>query len=593
MRISFRYKLMLSYLLILLVMGGSVYLYLNKTLENSIVSTLTENLLSQTRLASLMLSRDGADLKNPQDLAVRLGEAVTARVTIIAPDGTVVGDSEVKKSEIKELENHINRPEVQGALKSGTGTSVRYSATLRHEMLYSAATITSRGHVEGVVRLALPLSELNGLRSGLHKTLGTALFISFLLTLIFSYILSRLTSRPLQQVASIAAEIGKGNFVRRLPTVWRDELGDLAGIMNEMAAKLDEQLSRLTAERNRLDAILSGMGEGLMVADKKGTITLVNPAFSQLFGVHEGLIGSPLSTVSRHPALLESYNRVSSDRCELQNEMTVRTPAEKFLSAHWVPLLNDKGMQGVVAVFHDVTDLKRLENIRRDFVANVSHELRTPVTVIKGYSETLLEGLITADPIKTAEFVQIILNHSERLTALLNDLLSISEMESPDFSFQMSPVSVEGTLHKVCSLLKGKADAKEVTIVIPDLSRLPAVMADQGRLEQVMVNLLDNAIKYSSEMGQIRISAAEDGDFVKVSVIDSGPGIPVASIPRLFERFYRVDSGRSRKEGGTGLGLAIVKHIVQLHGGAVGVENSADGAGATFSFTLKKEIRAE
>lgn len=588
MRISFRYKLMLSYLLILLVMGGSVYFYLNRTLESSIVTTLTEHQVNQTRLAALMLGRNDPQQKDLQALAAKLGEAVTARVTIISPDGTVVGDSEVKESELAELENHINRPEVQGALKSGTGTSVRYSATLHHEMLYTAAAIATNGHVDGIVRLALPLSALNSLRSGLHKTLGTALFISFLLTLIFSYILSRLTSRPLQQVASIAAEIGRGNFARRLPTGWHDELGDLAGIMNEMALKLDDQLSRLIAERNRLDAILSGMGEGLMVTDKNGMITLVNPAFSRLFRVYDSLIGSPLSDITRHPALLESYNLVNSDRCELQNEMTVRTPEEKFLSAHWVPLLNEKGMQGVVAVFHDVTDLKRLENIRRDFVANVSHELRTPVTVIKGYSETLLDGLITSDPQKTAEFIQIILNHSERLTALLNDLLSLSEMESPDFSFQMHPITVESSLNKVCSLLKGKADAKEVAIVVPDLSRLPAVLADQGRLEQVMVNLLDNAIKYSFAGGEIRISAEEDGEFIRIAVVDSGPGVPAASIPRLFERFYRVDSGRSRQEGGTGLGLAIVKHIVQLHGGSVRVGNNAAGAGATFSFTLKK-----
>jgi len=588
MRISFRYKLMLSYLLILLVMGGSVYFYLNRTLETSIIATLTEHQVSQTRLASLMLSRDGADQKDPQALAIKLGKTVTARVTIMSPDGSVVGDSEVKKSQLGGLENHLNRPEVQLALLNGSGTAVRYSSTLRHDMLYTAAVINADGHVDGVVRLALPLSALNGLRSGLHKTLGTALFISFLLTLVFSYILSRLTSRPLQQVATIAAEIGKGNFSRRLPSGWHDELGDLAGIMNEMAAKLDDQLSRLTAERNRLDAILAGMGEGLMVTDKAGTITLVNPAFSRLFSVYDGLIGSPLSDITRHPALLESYNLVSSDRCELQNEMTVRATAEKFLSAHWVPLLNDKGVLGVVAVFHDVTDLKRLENIRRDFVANVSHELRTPVTVIKGYSETLLDGLISEDPHKAAEFVQIIHNHSERLTALLNDLLSLSEMESPDFSFQMTPITVESALKKVCSLLKGKADAKEVAIVVPDLSRLPAVLADQGRLEQVMVNLLDNAIKYSSEGGQIKISATEEGEFVKVSVIDAGPGVPAASIPRLFERFYRVDSGRSRKEGGTGLGLAIVKHIVQLHGGGVAVANNTDGVGATFSFTLQR-----
>ncbi|HXE95750.1 MAG TPA: ATP-binding protein, partial [Dongiaceae bacterium] len=415
-----------------------------------------------------------------------------------------------------------------------------------------------------------------------------ALLVSFLLTLIFSYILSRLTSRPLQQVAAIAAEIGRGNFNLRLPAEWHDELGDLAAIMNEMAARLDDQLSRLTAERNRLDAILSGMGEGLMVTDREGRITLVNPAFCRLFRVYDGLIGNPLSHISRHPALLESYNQVSHDKLELQNEMIVQTPEEQFLSAHWVPLLNKTGMEGVVAVFHDVTDLKRLENIRRDFVANVSHELRTPVTVIKGYSETLLDDLIVENPEKAVEFVKIILSHSERLTSLLNDLLSLSEMESPAFSFQMNQITIESTVRKVCNLLQAKADAKSISIRTADLLTLPPVMADQGRLEQVLVNLLDNAVKYSSDGGTVSIQAVEEDDFIRISVRDTGPGIPAASIPRLFERFYRVDSGRSRKEGGTGLGLAIVKHIVQLHGGTVAAENNADGPGATFSFTLKK-----
>ncbi|HXC93785.1 MAG TPA: histidine kinase dimerization/phospho-acceptor domain-containing protein, partial [Geobacteraceae bacterium] len=502
MRISFRFKLMLSYLLILLVMAGSAYLYLNSTMQSSVVSSLTEHLLSQTRLAALMLSRDLNTLQHDAPpLAAKLGDTLTARVTIISADGRVVGDSEVKPEELGEVENHLGRPEVQEALKSGTGKAVRYSATVKHEMLYTAATFGTDGHVDGIVRLALPLSSIQVLRSGLHKTLGTALLVSFLLTLIFSYILSRLTSRPLQQVAAIAAEMGRGNFTRRLPAEWHDELGDLAGIMNEMAARLDDQLSSLTAERNRLDAILSGMGEGLMVTDREGRITLVNPAFCSLFKVYDGLIGSPLSHISRHPALLESYSQVSHDKLELQNEMIVRTPEERFLSAHWVPLLNESGMQGVVAVFHDVTDLKRLENIRRDFVANVSHELRTPVTVIKGYSETLLDDLIVENPEKAAEFVEIILSHSERLAALLNDLLSLSEMESPDFSFRMTPIPVEGTVRKVCALLQGKADAKKITITTSGLSELSPVMADQGRLEQVLVNLLDNAVKYSSEGG--------------------------------------------------------------------------------------------
>ncbi len=591
MRISFRFKLMISYLLILLVMGGSVYFYLNRTLQSSFVTSLTDNLLSQTRLAALMLGRNLNSLEtDAPPLAAQLGKTLTARVTIIAANGTVAGDSEVAPAQLHELENHLGRPEVQDALMHGTGRAVRYSATLRHEMLYTAATFGNNGHVAGIVRLALPLSALQSVRSGLHQTLGSALLLSFLLTLIFSYILSRLTSRPLQQVAAIAKEIGKGNFNRRLPAEWHDELGDLAGIMNDMAAKLDEQLSRLTAERNRLDAILSGMGEGLMVTDKSGRVALVNPAFCELFRVNEGVVGTPLSHISRHPALLAAYDLVRSDKRELQQEMTVQTPEERFLSTHWVPLLAESGMQGVVAVFHDVTDLKRLENIRRDFVANVSHELRTPVTVIKGYSETLLDGLIIEQPEKATEFVRIILSHSERLAALLNDLLSLSEMESPAFSFQMNSISIEGTVRKVCTLLQSKAAAKEVSISSSGLGSLSSVMADQGRLEQVLVNLLDNAVKYSAVGGRIFIAAHEEADHVRISVSDTGPGIPAASIPRLFERFYRVDSGRSRNEGGTGLGLAIVKHIVQLHGGTVWVENNVAGPGATFNFTLKKVI---
>ncbi|NVO00182.1 MAG: HAMP domain-containing protein [Geobacteraceae bacterium] len=589
MRISFRYKLMLSYLLILLVMGGSVFFYLNRTLESSIIATLKDNLLSQTRLASLMLSRDAGKQSDIPALAVSLGKAVTARVTILATDGTVTGDSEVRADQLHELENHINRPEVQGALQSGYGTSVRYSATLRHDMLYAAVPVTHEGRIDGVVRLALPLSSLVSVRSGLHRTLGTALLFSFILTLIFSYILSRLTSRPLQQIASIASEMGKGNFNRRLPTGWHDELGDLAVIMNEMAEKLDDQLSRLTSERNRLDAILSGMGEGLMVTDKSGTITLVNPAFCRLFKVYEGIIDNPISNISRHPALLESHDQVSREKYELINEMTIQTPEEKFLFTHWVPLLDENGMQGVVAVFHDVTDLKRLENIRRDFVANVSHELRTPVSVIKGYSEALLDGLIKESPDKAAEFVQIILNHSERLAALVNDLLSLSEMESPDFSFDMQSISIEGTVNKVCSLMKNRADSKGIRISVAEPGKGFTVVADQGRIEQVLVNLLDNAIKYSPGKCSISVTTEDDDEFIRVSVKDTGSGIPPASIPRLFERFYRVDAGRSRNEGGTGLGLAIVKHIIQLHGGTVWAENNRDGVGATFSFTLKKD----
>lgn len=588
MKVSFRTKLMLSYLLLLLVMSAAIYMYLNHSLQDSIVGSLRENLASQARMAAMMAGRELHDVKRDAPrLAAESGRALTARVTVIAPDGVVIGDSEVPATHLGDLENHLYRPEVQEALKSGHGTAIRYSATLHTDMLYVAVPFDSPEIRGGIIRLALPLAAVNKAMTGMHATLGISLLVAFILSLVFSDILSRLTSRPLRQVAAIASEIGRGDFRRRLPAEWHDELGDLARIMNDMATRLEEQLTSLAAERNRLDAILAGMGEGLMVTDGDGAITLVNPAFRRLFAVHEDIVGRPLSHISRHPALHLSYRAVRDNGSELQEEMVIHAGGEKTLGTHWVPLAGDKESNGVVAVFHDISDLKRLEKVRKDFVANVSHELRTPVTVIKGYAETLLEGVLAEDPARATRFVEIIHNHSGRLTDLITDLLSLSELESTNFSLQLQAISLEGTIRRACTLLEGKADGKNITL-LPPMGELPSVLADQGRLEQVLINLVDNGVKYTPAGGQISISVREEGEFVRISVRDTGPGIPTESIPRLFERFYRVDAGRSRIEGGTGLGLAIVKHIVLLHGGTVQVENNHDGPGATFSFTLKK-----
>jgi two-component system phosphate regulon sensor histidine kinase PhoR len=282
---------------------------------------------------------------------------------------------------------------------------------------------------------------------------------------------------------------------------------------------------------------------------------------------------------------------VIATRNELQEELEIQLPQEKTIRTHWVPLLENGELHGVVAVFHDISDLKRLEKVRKDFVANVSHELRTPVTVIKGYAETLQEGIIRADPERAGRFVEIIGNHAERLASLIGDLLTLSELESGEFALQLQRISPAGTIRRACSLLEGKAAAKEIAIEQPPATGLCDVLADQGRLEQILFNLLDNAIKYTPHGGRIRITAADDGDFLAISVSDTGPGIPPQSLSRIFERFYRVDAGRSRDEGGTGLGLSIVKHLVQLHGGTVRVESSP-GKGSTFTFTVTKALAA-
>ena len=277
------------------------------------------------------------------------------------------------------------------------------------------------------------------------------------------------------------------------------------------------------------------------------------------------------------------------EKNERLDEINLPLEQEKTLLTHWVPLLEGGTIQGVVAVFHDISDLKRLERIRKDFVANVSHELRTPVTVIKGYAEALITDMQQTSPEQLSRFLEIIYNHSERLAHLIGDLLTLSELESGGTSLELTPISIDGATKHAVALLEQKARDKGITIDWSSVKDAPQVLADRGRLEQVLVNLLDNAIKYIPEKGTITVSATDTGSMVKVAVNDTGVGIPPKDLPRLFERFYRVDTARSREQGGTGLGLSIVKHIVQIHGGTISVESS-HGKGSTFSFTLKKAI---
>lgn len=583
---GFRTKLVFSYIFLTALITGSFYLYFNHTLQKEMVEESRANLSSQTHLARLLVMNDRQS-GSPQQLAAKIGTVIKSRVTLISPTGTVIGDSDVGQAQLALLENHLQRPEVQEALRNGSGSALRYSETLRTSMLYSAATYGG-SRVDGVIRLAMPLEYLTSVKKSLHGVVGGATAATILIALLFSYILSNLTSKPLRDMAEAAARIGHGGSKARIPVHSNDEIGMLAGVLNDMSERIEDQVQRLSAEKQRLDTILRSMGEGIMVTAPDGVITLVNPAFRRLFSITGDVEGKKLVEISRHPDLLEAFNDLgTSDVDELVREISLQ-PDDCTLFTHWVPLEVNGARKGVVAVFHDISDLKKAENMRRDFVANVSHELRTPVTIIKGYAETLLAGALESDPARAVRFVEIISSHSERLTSLINDILTLSSLESKEALIEFNPMDVAGTITKTCQLLQGRAVQKNIAIINETAgASLPRVMADQGRLEQVMVNLLENAIKYTPEGGTVRLFAEDSGEFVRVSVADTGIGIPFKDLPRIFERFYRVDEARTREQGGTGLGLAIVKHIVQLHGGDVSV-TSEPGKGSVFSFTIKK-----
>ncbi|WP_224982970.1 sensor histidine kinase [Geomonas agri] len=580
MRGSFRWKLMGSYLALVLFLGAGLYLYLSGSLERSMTRDTREHLQDQARVAALMALKEIGDLdRDAPALTASLAKAIRSRVTVIAGDGRVVADSGVDPSQVSRLENHGHRPEVIAAFREGIGSSVRYSATLHTDMLYVAASFGNKG----VVRLALPLSELEAAKDRLRRSLGATLAVAVLASLLFSYFLSNINSRKLTKLAAGANRIGRGEFGTRIAISGHDELGELARVMNEMSGRIRQQLEQISSEKGQLDAILAGMGEGVMVTDREATVTLVNPAFCALFETGPQVTGRPLLEISRHPDLHAACREVLSARSERHQEISL--PGGRDTLVHWVPLLEEGELAGAVAVFHDITALKRVERIRRDFVANVSHELRTPVTVIKGYAETLLSGALAQDPARGERFLQIILNHAERLSGLVRDLLALSELESGEVGLKPERIVAADAARHALLLVAQRGEEKRVALTCADGLEGLAVRADRARLEQVLINLLDNAIKYSEPGGTVELFASREGELVRISVRDSGIGIPEKDLPRLFERFYRVDEARSRDNGGTGLGLSIVKHIVQAHGGTVRVE-SEQGNGSVFSFTM-------
>jgi two-component system phosphate regulon sensor histidine kinase PhoR len=485
------------------------------------------------------------------------------------------------------MDNHADRPEIRQAMAGSVGRKTRYSATVKDELMYVAVPVSPQGNLEAVIRTSIRMAGVNETVRAIHRGILIAgLVVAGALALVSVWLALRI-SRPLGEMTAGAERYAQGQFDHRLPTSSYEEINALAEAMNRMAAQLDERIRTIRRQQNELEAVLGSMEEAVLAVDSDGLIINVNETCAELFGSPpDELRGRLIHEVVRKPDLL-AFVETSLASCDsLERDIQMRGKEDRWLNAHGTALYDAKHQKiGALVVLHDVTRLRRLESVRRDFVANVSHELKTPITSIRGFVETLIDGALD-DEENARRFLSIISRQVNRLDAIIEDLLTLSQLEKgPDAqASRLEPGSVREVLQAAVEMCEKKAADKNIHIRLQCASDLVVPM-NGPLLEQAVMNLVDNALKYSDPGAEVLVSAEPEQESVVVRVQDWGCGIEPKHVPRLFERFYRVDKARSRELGGTGLGLSIVKHITLVHRGTVKVDSQVD-RGSTFSIRL-------
>ncbi len=571
----------------------------------SLLSILAASWHVSQRLYHFYVARTGLDLEararllrpeiesliDPVDSAAldalckRLAHDSNMRITVILPDGSVAGASEETAFQ---MENHADRPEIADALQGRIGTSTRYSSTRRRNMMYVAIPIERDGNVIGVLRTALALYSVEQPFRAFRLELLAGIVFLFLLAGIGSFAVSRRISRPIEEMKAAAERFALGNLSHRVPVPEEpEELGELAQVLNRLAGELGDKIALLERQSNEQGTMFASMMEGVVAIDENRRVINLNPAAERLLGIRPGdAFNRSLHEVIRNSALHKLIEQAFKKEESVEGDIVIFNGEERYLLAHVTTLKSALGRStGAMVVLNDVTRLRKLENLRRDFAANVSHELKTPITSIKGFVETLLEGAVN-HPDDARRFLGIIAKHTDRLNSIIEDLLSLSRIEQQAEISQvpLERASIRDVLNTAVQLCQTKAAARDIRIEIdcpPDL----AAHINAPLMEQAIVNLIDNAVKFSVPGKPVLVRAAASEESVLISIRDEGPGIAAEHLPRIFERFYRVDKARSRQLGGTGLGLSIVRHIVLAHGGQVDVDSTV-GMGSTFTIAL-------
>jgi two-component system phosphate regulon sensor histidine kinase PhoR len=594
-RRSIALKLTLTLIGFVAISGAVAGLYLSRALQAFAVESLETRLgavaaVAHEEAAAALRSGTPASM---QELVGRIARSTGARVTLIAPDGRVLGESARGLGDLAAMDNHADRPEVRAALAGRQGRDLRHSTTIAAPLLYVAVPVRVDGRLVGALRLALPVSAVTASYATLHQVMLAGGAVTLLVALGIGVFVAGRVTRPVVEMQSIARQMSEGSFLVRAPTGSTDEIGMLGRSLNVMAGRLREKIGDLGQEQAKVTAILDAMVEGVVAVDGQEHVLLMNEQARAMFALGSARgEGKPFLEVIRNADLHEIFRAVhAGGEAALQREIELTSPP-RILGVNAVRLAasGDRSAAGpgVVLVLHDVTALRQLERVRTEFVANVSHELRTPLTAIQGYLETLLSGALEERE-NARRFLEIALRHSERLGRLLNDLTDLSNIELGKVALRREPVRVDEVVASVVGIIAPRAARAKVDVTSHVPPDLPQVPADRDRLAQILINLVDNAVKYTPEGGSVTVTARRVAEStIETAVTDTGIGIPPADLPRITERFYRVDRARSRELGGTGLGLAIVKHLVMAHGGQLGIESEQE-RGTTVRFTLPIE----
>jgi two-component system phosphate regulon sensor histidine kinase PhoR len=578
---SIRWRIAVPYVALILLTMLGLTVYVSDQVRRARLADLEAQLLADAHLmadGAGPLLRGGDSSDTLESLTERWAGLLGARVTVIGADGTVLAESQEDRTQ---MDNHLYRPEVQQALTAGQGSSIRFSQTAGYEMMYAAVPVTDEGRATGVVRVALPLEQVEANVGRLRQSILTVGLIAALVSVLLALLIAERTAQPVRRLTRVAERLAEGDLSARLFPTTRDEVGQLTQAFNHMAQQLREQVATLAEEQGRLAAVLEHMADGVLITDGTGRVRLINPAAAQLLDTSETrAMGKSFAEVVRHHQLIDMWRRCR----ELEKEQVEAVEVSHlglFVQAIVTPF-REMDAQGYLVILQDLTRVRRLETVRRDFISNISHELRTPLAGLKALVDTLRGGAMD-DPPAAERFLDRMETEVDALTQMVQELLELSRIESGQVPLRLAPTPVADVILPPVDRLLPQAERAGLSLSTNLAPDLPLVRVDAERMQQVVTNLVHNAVKFTPPEGRVTVSVEHQGSEVIVSVQDTGVGIPASDLPRVFERFYKAD--RARSGGGSGLGLAIAKHIVQGHGGRIWAK-SIEGQGSIFCFSL-------